>query len=63
MDEIVKIIAILGAASLVGNWYLAETKKKRARGEPWFSPYLTLPGLIAIAAIILIPTIFWFVSR
>lgn len=63
MVEILKIIAVLVAASLVGNWYLAEAKKKRVRGEPWYSPYLSLPGLIIIAAIIMIPIILWFISR
>jgi hypothetical protein len=59
---IVKIIAPLAAAILVGNWFLSEVKKSRARGGPWYRPYLSVPGVLIVLAILL-PIVLWMIKR
>jgi len=63
MVDILKAVAILIAAILVGNWYLTENKKKRISKEPWYTLYLSPPGLIVIAAVLIIPVIIWVIHR
>ena len=60
--EIVKIVAVLLAAALVGNWFLSEAKKARRQAKTWYAAYLSLPGLVVILAICL-PLIIWILSR
>jgi TRAP-type C4-dicarboxylate transport system permease small subunit len=55
--NIVKLIAVLAAALVVGNSFLAELKKARALGLPWYKPYLTLPGILILIAIFVVPVI------
>jgi hypothetical protein len=62
MIEIVKIVAVLLAAALVGNWFLSEAKKARKQAKAWYAAYFSLPGLIVILAICL-PLIIWILSR
>ncbi|MFO8048818.1 MAG: hypothetical protein R6U29_07280 [Desulfosudaceae bacterium] len=52
---IVKMVAALLAGVAVGNWFLREAKRVKARGAPWYQAYLTLPGLIILAAIVGLP--------
>lgn len=51
--SIIKLIAVLAAAVFVGNWFLSELRKARATGAPWYQPYLSIPGLIIVAAVLL----------
>lgn len=51
--SIIKLIAVLAAAVFVGNWFLSELRKARATGGPWYQPYLSIPGLIIVAAVFL----------
>jgi hypothetical protein len=50
--------AVLIAAILIGNWFLAEVKKSKIKRAPWYTPYLSVPGLIILAALSL-PLLFW----
>ena len=59
---LVKYSAVLVAAIVIGNWFLAEVKKAKIKQQPWFKPYLSIPGLIILAALSL-PIIFLFISR
>jgi len=63
MVVILKAVAVLVAAILVGNWYLTEDKKKQANREPWYELYLSPPGLIVIAAVLIIPVVIWVINR
>ena len=66
MPEITKILRFLAplvAAILVGNWFLSEVKKERATNQPWYRPYLSTPGLLIILAAILIPIILWIIKK
>ncbi len=52
--QIVKFAAVLLAAILTGNWFLAEVRKSKALKKPWYDPYLSIPGIL-IVIIIFIP--------
>jgi hypothetical protein len=58
LTSVIKMIAVLLAASFLGNWFLAEIKKSRALKLPWYTPYLSTPGLLIIVAIF-IPVVLW----
>ena len=59
--RLAKYAAVLVAAMIIGNWFLAEVKKAKLKNQPWYKPYLTIPGLIILAALSL-PIFFLFVS-
>ena len=60
--EILRFVAVLAAAGLLGNWFLAEVRKSRARKEPKYKPYLSVPGIMVIIAV-LAPLIYWLLIR
>jgi hypothetical protein len=51
-----KVIPILIAAMVLGNWFIFEVKKKRKLQAPWYAPYLSIPGILIII-MILIPVL------
>ena len=61
VTTIVKIIAPLVAAVLLGNWFMSEVKKARFKGAPWYQPYLSIPGLLIILAV-LVPIVLWIIK-
>jgi len=61
--SLLKMAAVLLAASLLGNWFLSELKKARVFQKPWYTPYLTLPGLLIIIIAMFIPVVVWFYQR
>ena len=56
--NVLKLISVLVAALLVGNWFLAEVKAARSKGKPWYRPYVSIPGLLIILAL-LMPIVVW----
>ena len=48
---IVKFVAVLVAAVIIGNWFLAEVRRAKLNQETWYKPYLSVPGLIILAAL------------
>ena len=58
---LVKYTAVLVAAMVIGNWFLAEVKKAKFSNQPWYKPYASVPGFIILAALSL-PIIFWLIS-
>jgi hypothetical protein len=56
--NLLKLVAVLVAAVIIGNWYQSESRKLQARGRPWYAAYLSLPGVLIILAILL-PILFW----
>lgn len=50
---ILKYVAVLAAAGIIGSSFLKELKKARALDLPWYRPYMTLPGIVVILAILL----------
>ena len=49
--KLIKYAAVLVAALIIGNWFLTEARKAKMNKEPWYKPYLSLPGLIILAAL------------
>ena len=49
--KLVKYVAVLAAAMIIGNWFLIEVKKAKFNKQPWYKPYLSVPGLIILAAL------------
>jgi hypothetical protein len=50
---ILKAIPILIAAFMLGNWFLKEVKKAKAARKPWYTPYLTAPGILILIVLML----------
>ncbi|MEE4264058.1 MAG: hypothetical protein V2I56_15315, partial [Desulfobacteraceae bacterium] len=48
---LVKYGGVLIAAIILGNWFLAEVKKANRQQQPWYKPYLSIPGLLILAAL------------
>jgi hypothetical protein len=54
---IIQAVCVLIAASIVGNWFLAELRKSKTCGKPWYAVYLTPPGILIVVVILLVPVI------
>ena len=57
-----KFIPVLIAAVLVGNAFLKEVRAAQRKKAPWYRPYLTLPGVIVVLAL-LAPLVLWIVGK
>lgn len=62
LAKIIQIIAVLIAASILGNWYLAEYRKARAANLPPYRAYFSLPGIIIILLVLLLPILVRFIQ-
>ncbi len=62
LTTIVRIIAPLVAAILVGNWFMSEVRKARFKNAPWYQPYISIPGLLIILAVLLLPIVLWIIK-
>ena len=60
--DVLKVISVSVAAAILGNWFLSEFKKARRRNLPWYSAYLSTPGLLVLAALSL-PLLYWLATR
>jgi len=54
-------VCLIGGVA-VGSWFLSRARQGHARGEAWYKPYLSPPGLIILAALILLPLILWLIK-
>ncbi len=57
---LLKMIVCLVGGVAVGRWFLSKVREGHVRGEPWYKAYASLPGLIILAALLLLPFILWF---
>jgi hypothetical protein len=57
--ELLKAVAVLAAAAIIGNWFMAELKKSRREKKPWYAVYLTVPGALVLIAIAVLPILAW----
>ncbi|MBT3312210.1 MAG: hypothetical protein HN737_05820 [Desulfobacterales bacterium] len=60
--NIFKFAAVILAALIIGRWFKAELDKAIINKEPWYTAYLSIPGLIIILAI-LSPIIYKIILR
>jgi hypothetical protein len=63
MAQIIKMLAVLAAAALLGNWFLHELQSARRKGKPWYAPYLTPPGILIILAAVFLPLAAWYLNH
>ena len=66
MEQLVllfKTIPILIAAILLGNWFLSELKRTNAAGKPWYTAYLSVPGLLILLAVLVVPCLAWLTNH
>ncbi|WP_152971960.1 hypothetical protein [Desulfatitalea tepidiphila] len=52
-------LCILIAAAILGNWYLKEAQRTKIAGRPWYAVYFSLPGLLIIALLFLLPLVMY----
>jgi hypothetical protein len=62
LKNLLALCAPLLAAVILGNLFLTEVKKARAARAPWYAPYLTLPGIMVLAAMCS-PILIWLFKR
>lgn len=60
---IIKAVAVLIAALILGNSFLGELKKARTLGRPWYKPYLSPAGIVILIAILVIPILLKIMQR
>jgi hypothetical protein len=63
LKNLVILCCTLLAAATLGKLFMAEVGKARAKGSAWYTPYLTLPGLMILAAVLGAPIVFWLISK
>lgn len=59
----IQLIAVLVAAVVLGNWYLAEYRKARAANLPSYRAYFSLPGVLIVLLIVLLPILARYIQR
>ena len=62
LKNLVVLCAPLLAAVILGNLFLTEVKKARSASAPWYAPYLSLPGILVLAALCA-PILIWLFNR
>jgi hypothetical protein len=62
LKNLLVLCAPLLAAVILGNLFLTEVKKARSTRAPWYAPYLTLPGLMVLAALCA-PILIWLIKK
>jgi hypothetical protein len=60
--DVIKAVAILAAAGILGNWFLKEVRSGKQQGLPWYAAYLSPPGLLIIGMVCLLPLLVWWFS-
>ncbi len=55
--DLLRLLSVLIAAVMLGNWFQKELKKARRLGLPWYRPYLSPPGLLIILIVLLLPVL------
>jgi len=63
LTQILKLIAVLAAAALLGNWFLNELRAARRNAQPWYAVYLTPPGILVILSAIILPIAMWYFKQ
>lgn len=56
---LLKMIAVLLLGAAVGNWFFSRVKQGRTKGEAWYQAYLSLPGVIIIVTLLVLPLLLW----
>ena len=57
--ELLRMAAALIAGAMLGSWFLKEVRRCRAAGQPWHAPYRTVPGILVLLTVIILPLLYW----
>jgi hypothetical protein len=49
--SVIKLVPVMIAAILLGSWFLAELRKAKKLNKPWWSAYLSIPGILILIAL------------
>jgi len=60
---ILKAVAVLIGASMLGNWFLAELRSVKRKGLPWYTVYLSPPGMLVVVIVLVFPVLVWWIRR
>jgi len=60
---LIKIIPVMIAAILLGKWFQAELKQTALQKKSWYSAYISIPGLIILLIILVVPIALWLKSH
>lgn len=63
MIDILRVIAVLLAAAVIGNWFMSELRKTKAQGKPIYKAYLTTPGILIICIVLGLPILVWMMKH
>ena len=55
---VLKYLAVIIAAIIVGSSFLNKNRQAKRQGAPWYQPYLSVPGLL-ILVVLLLPVVVW----
>jgi hypothetical protein len=58
VTTLVEAAAVLAAAFILGNWFLKEIRKARRQGEAWYRPYMSVPGVLILLLILILPLVY-----
>lgn len=61
--DLIKAVAVLVAAGILGNWFLREVRAGKEKGLPWYAPYKSPLGLLIICIALLLPVLAWWLNR
>ncbi len=62
MVKILIYLPVLIASVIVGRWFLSEVAKSKQKREPWYKPYLSIPGIIIIIGL-MAPVVIYVLTR
>jgi hypothetical protein len=63
VQQLFAYACVLGAAMIVGNWFLSELRKAKAQNRPWYHAYFfTAPGRLILIALFLLPFLCYFLQ-
>jgi hypothetical protein len=48
---------------MLGNWFLTEVRTARTRRKPWYTAYLTPPGILILMIAVALPLVLWYLRR
>ncbi len=54
---LIQAVCVLLAAVILGNWYLKDIQRIKREGRPWYAVYLSIPGLLIIGLLLLLPLV------
>ena len=63
MIDLMRFVAVMIAAVVIGNWFMAELRKTRSEGKPIYKAYLTIPGILIIGIVLGLPILIWMTKQ